>query len=76
MKILVTKHPDTPGECLFSEFEPRGNLYFCTLKEYIPPADNKSVGYKPKCICKNTDRCTKLCVGPFDTTTLTLIEEE
>lgn len=62
MKILVTKYPESPKECFFSEFEPRGNFYFCTLREYIPVADDKNIGYKPKCICKNVYSCTKLCV--------------
>lgn len=60
MKVLVTEMPETPRDCLFSEFEPRGDFYFCTLRGYIPEADERDTGYKPKCICKNCVLCSKL----------------
>ena len=60
MKVLVTKKPREPKECLFSEFDPRCRLYVCTLREYIPEADERDTGYKPICLCKDCDKCSKL----------------
>ena len=60
MKVLVNEMPQEPKDCLFSEFEPRGGIYVCTLREYIPEADERGSGYKPRCICKSCDKCEKL----------------
>ena len=62
MKILVNEMPETPKECLFSEHDPRGgrDFYVCTLREYIPDADEKDVGYKPKCVCRDCSKCKLL----------------
>ena len=62
MHILVTEMPETPRDCLFSKLEPRGDFYVCTLREYIEEADDRNIGYKPKCICKNVSNCSHLKV--------------
>lgn len=61
MKVIVTEMPETPRECLFSEFAAYGDGYYvCNLREYIPKADERNRGYKPKCICKDCSKCTLL----------------
>lgn len=62
MKVLVTEMPETPKDCLFSELDLRGgkDFYVCTLREYIPKADERHIGYKPICVCKSCDKCEKL----------------
>lgn len=60
MKIVVTEMPEEPKDCLFSELEIRGHFYVCTLREYIPEADERDNGYKPKCICKDCSKCNML----------------
>lgn len=62
MKVLVTEIPREPKDCLFSEHDPRGgrDFYVCTLREYIPEADERDTGYKPKCICRSCETCKKL----------------
>ena len=62
MKVLVTEMPQEPKDCLFSELDPRGGSYFyvCTLREYLPLADEKDMGYKPRCVCKDCSKCSKL----------------
>lgn len=61
MKVLVTEKPETPKDCLFSELDLRSKeLYVCTLREYIPEADSRDVGYKPICICRDCSKCDKL----------------
>ena len=53
MKIIVDKFPETPRDCLFSELVPHSvNVYNCTLRPYIEKIDSK-----PKCLCKNVDKC-------------------
>ena len=60
MKILVTKMPQEPKDCLFSEFVGlRGGFYVCTLKEYIPEA-SRYEGCKPKCVCRGSNMCNRL----------------
>ena len=62
MKILVTAKPETPKDCLFSQLDLIGGreFYVCTLREYIPEADERDNGYKPRCVCKSCDKCSKL----------------
>lgn len=62
MKVLVTEMPEIPKDCLFSELDVRGgsDFYVCNLREYIPEADYKDNGYKPRCICKSCGKCDKL----------------
>lgn len=62
MKVLVTEMPETPRDCLFSQLDLRGgkDFYVCTLREYIPKADERDNGYKPICVCKSCDKCEKL----------------
>lgn len=62
MKVVVTEMPKTPRDCLFSELDLRGgkDFYVCTLREYIPKADERDNGYKPICVCKSCDKCEKL----------------
>lgn len=64
MKIYVDSYPESPRDCLFSKqiaFKNYEPVYACTLREYIPEADEKNDGYKPKCICKNVNKCKHLC---------------
>ena len=60
MKIVVDEFPKTPRDCLFSELVPYAvGVYNCTLKSYIEKVDGK-----PKCICKDVDKCDRLvCIG-------------
>ena len=60
MKVLVTEMPREPKDCLFSYFYPKSGLYICTLREYIPEADKRDTGYKPSCVCRDCDKCSKL----------------
>lgn len=62
MKIVVTEMPETPRDCLFSELDIRGGIdfYACTLREYLPEADERNTGYKPRCVCKDCSKCTLL----------------
>lgn len=60
MKVVVTEMPKEPKECLFSELDVRCGLYICTLREYIPKADVRDNGYKPKCLCKHCETCNCL----------------
>ena len=62
MKILISRMPETPKECLFSELDIRGGkeFYVCNLRDYIPEADDRIIGYKPKCVCRDCKKCTKL----------------
>ena len=60
MRIVVDSYPKSPRECLFSKLVDGGDYYICTLREYIPEADRKDSGYKPKCICKNVANCKHL----------------
>ena len=66
MKIYVDSYPESPRDCLFSKFEPRGDFYVCTLREYIEEADDRDTGYKPNCICKHVNKCEKLCLCKSD----------
>ena len=59
MKILVNEMPQEPKDCLFSEYELRGEFYVCKLRQYIPEADRTGSGYKPRCIC-NCSNCENL----------------
>ena len=59
MKVLVTEMPREPKDCLFS-VDPRCGFYVYTLREYIPEADEKDIGYKPTCVCKDCSKCSKL----------------
>lgn len=65
MKICVDNYPKNTRECLFSKLEPRGDFYVCTLRSYIEEADYKDNGYKPTCICKDVNKCEKLCKVVF-----------
>ena len=60
MKVLVTEMPETPRDCIFSQLDLRCRLYVCTLREYIPEADERDTGYKPTCLCKDCSKCDKL----------------
>ena len=64
MKVVVTKMPETPRDCLFSELstymKSGTRVYVCTLRTYIPEADYKENGFKPVCICKDCSKCDKL----------------
>ena len=60
MKILVTEIPETPKDCLFSQLDLRSRIYVCTLREYIPEADERDIGYKPTCVCRDCSKCDKL----------------
>ena len=56
MKVAVTEMPETPRDCLFSVQNCEVG-YVCTLRAYIPEADESGTGYKPKCVCKNVNHC-------------------
>ena len=60
MKVLVTEMPKEPKDCLFSELDPRCGLYVCTLREYIPEADERNIGYKSRCVCRDCSKCKLL----------------
>lgn len=60
MRIVVDSYPKNVRDCLFSELMDNGDYYICTLREYIPEADIKDRGYKPRCICKGVDKCKHL----------------
>lgn len=60
MKVVVSKLPKEPKDCLFSEYVVIGDFYVCTLRQYIAEADEGGSGYKPKCICKDCSKCDKL----------------
>ena len=60
MKILVDELPKEPKDCVFSVLEIRGGTYTCTLRQYLPEADERGSGYKPRCICKDCGKCDKL----------------
>lgn len=63
MKVVVTEMPEEPKDCLFSEFHLGSGMYLCTLRAYIPEADRRDSGYKPKCVCRSCDKCDKLEVS-------------
>ena len=62
MKVLVNEMPKEPKDCLFSELDLRvgRDFYVCTLREYIPEADERDTGYKPSCVCRDCSKCSKL----------------
>ena len=59
MKIVVDKLPESPRDCLFSEFVPHSvGVYGCMLRGYIEKIDGK-----PRCLCKSVDKCNNLIVS-------------
>ena len=60
MRIIVDSYPKSVRDCLFSNLADRGDYYVCTLREYIPDADENDIGYKPICVCKGVDKCKHL----------------